>query len=187
MTEALLSPLLPEHALQRFMTEKSLEAFLELRRAVQHCGHYQPDDNAMEVLGDLMQRQAHAEAAQFIAGLMPNWLTNPGVHQAAAYALHKEGDIRTARFKAFVADSLLEGIMMTGDGSRARPWLVMRTEDEYDVLMHLEKQPVGQELVRDGARAVDVISCEDGTLVHFDVGLPLSALPDARSANDDPI
>ena len=95
MNEPLLAP---HDAMARFMSLQTAETFAALRDAVAAHATYNPVDGAMEKLSNLLQRKEYGDAVAFVATLMPNWMANPGVHQACAYALHKQGDIRAARY-----------------------------------------------------------------------------------------
>ena len=63
---------------------------------------------------------------------------------------------------------MVAGILATGDGTRARPWTVLRVSDEYDVLRSLGRRPVSQELVGGAGRELDRIECTDGSEAWFD-------------------
>jgi hypothetical protein len=58
----------------------------------------------------------------------------------------------------------------SGDGTRARPWTVLRVSDEYDVLRSLGRRPASQELVGQAGRELDRIECVDGSEAWFDAG-----------------
>ena len=166
----------PQAALEAYLSHRTLDTYLHLRGAVADHAAYHPDDGAMERVADLMSRKDHQGAITAVRGMMPNWLTNPGAHQALAYALHKEGDVRTARRETFVAEALMDGLLGTGDGTRAHPWKVLRTEDEYDILLHLERQPTSHALLEVDGRGVDVVTCTGDVTLHFDVSAVLKRL-----------
>ena len=67
------------------------------------------------------------------------------------------------------SSSLMRGIESTGDGTRANAFLVSRTSDEYDLLLHRELIFTGQSLVAEGDRKLDVMRVEAGEENWFDV------------------
>jgi hypothetical protein len=59
--------------------------------------------------------------------------------------------------------------LATGDGGPDHPYLATYSTDEHDLLRALGLRARGQELVRHGSGRFDVISCEDGSEIWFDV------------------
>jgi hypothetical protein len=64
---------------------------------------------------------------------------------------------------------VLQGLLSTGDGTRANPYIVCHGGDEYDVLEAIGLEPAGQSLVEDAGRLCDVVTCANGREVWFDV------------------
>jgi hypothetical protein len=64
---------------------------------------------------------------------------------------------------------LVLGILATGDGSADKPYLVSRVSDEYDILRHTKKGMKGQSLRTKGDKSFDVIACQDGQELWFDI------------------
>lgn len=63
----------------------------------------------------------------------------------------------------------INSILATGDGSRERPYVVSSVKEEYLILRHFEKKLTLQALANVDGRRMDIMSCEDGTVYHFDI------------------
>ena len=113
--------------------------------------------------------QVGEEATERLAQAMPNLLLSPRAHMVFAFIADKTGDEKTAEVEQLVAAACCEGILATGDGTKANPYLVVRTSDERDVMHYLDRQFKQQSLVEDGDRHLDLIECEDGSEMWFDI------------------
>jgi hypothetical protein len=162
--------------LQRFLRAPSTEGFLRLRDAVMASPDYAPYSNALHQANELLKQDEFAEARDHLVSVMGNYLLNPGAHRLLAYAHHKLGDEQVARFEHAVAAAMMKGILSTGDGTAAQPYLVLHTADEYDVLRHMGKQPQEQRLIEKGEKRLDQQRCEDGSEIWFDVTVQLTHL-----------
>lgn len=77
------------------------------------------------------------EAKGLLESVLPGWILNPRIHQLISFAWHKLGQEEAAQYELAVAVALLNGILSTGDGSKAQPYLVLYPADEYDLLAYL--------------------------------------------------
>jgi hypothetical protein len=104
-----------------------------------------------------------------IDALPPSKVLSPRIHQLAAEAaeaLHLADEVELERSLYVLT---LRGLLSTGDGSPARPFVVCHPCDEYDILFALGQEPRGQSLAKDACRLCDVIKCTDGSTYWFDV------------------
>jgi hypothetical protein len=163
-------------ALEACLDDQSPARFFALRDALAACDAYAPYPIDAKPAYALLERGDHAGAERHLRSLMPNWLLSPGVHRLLSFALHKQGKVDAARMEFAMSDLMTGGILSTGDGTEARPFHVLHTTDEYDILEHLRKRPRRQSLMRRDGRAFDVQECEDGTTVWFDVTVPYGRL-----------
>jgi hypothetical protein len=162
--------------LNAFLQAPSAEAFLRLREAVMGSRGYAPYARDLHQANALLKEGKFEEARDHLLSVMANYLLNPSVHQMLAYAHHELGDEQAARFEYAVAGAMMQGILSTGDGTAERPYLVLHTADEYDVLRHLGKRPQKQSLVQAGEKRLDRQECDDGSEVCFDVTVQLTHL-----------
>jgi hypothetical protein len=154
---------------------------MRLREAIAASPDYAPyadsPENVLSTVGDCN----YEEAKSALLSLMGGWLLNPGIHTTLAFAYHKLGDEVGAKLEFELGARCLEGILSTGTGEEASPYLVLHTADEYDVLEHLGKRSLNQALVTTEQRtAYDVHQCEDGTSVWFDVTTPYAVMVATR-------
>jgi hypothetical protein len=104
--------------------------------------------------------------------LMPGYLLNSGIHTMMAVVRDGLGDKAGAGVESDLAKRCLAGIRSTGSGSRAHPYLVLQTDDEYDVLESYSKKSIGQARFWDWGRPYHRHDCEDGDPVWFDITIP---------------
>jgi hypothetical protein len=152
-----------------FLQDPSAESFRAIRDAV--AGHpkydgYSRDLNAME---DAYQQKRFADVKAAFGAAQPNLLLSPAAHLLLSMTLRDEGDRQNADLERFICFRCVEGIQSTGDGTEERPWLALRTSDEYDVLGALGKQFSSQALVHEGERSYDKMTCADGSELWFDI------------------
>lgn len=165
-----------------YLQTQTQEAFRALREAVAASDAYEPYDGYQQQLGALLKREQYAEARELLRHKMDGWVLNPGFHMHMSFVCHKLNDADAARAERYIARAVAQGIFDSGDGSRAQPYLVMRTADEYDLLEFLDKTPGGQQLVTEEQRVLDLLTCADGTELWFDVTLPFTRLRGGVSA-----
>ena len=162
--------------LNAFLQAPSAGGFLRLREAVIESSGYAPYARDLHQANALLKEGKLEEARDHLLSAMANYLLNPGAHQMLAYAHHELGDEQAARFEHAVAAAMMQGILSTGDGTAERPYLVLHTADEYDVLRHLDKRPQQQSLVEAAGKRLDRQQCDDGSEIWFDVTVQLAHL-----------
>lgn len=142
----------------RYLEERSPAALADVRRAVRASRSFDPGLVVSE-----------ADGLEALQRLMPGALLSPAAHAALADALARSGRREEAARERLLAEASLAGILATGDGTRERPWSVLRVSDEYDVLRSLRRRSVQQSVERDGRRHLDHHVCDDGSEAWFDV------------------
>ena len=136
---------------------------------------YDPYSSDLDQVLDVLNEGRFEQARERIHDIMGKWLLNPRIHLMASAAARGLGDEKTAEMEGFFAVRCLQGMLATGDGTHERPYLVSSVHDEYDVLGHQKKSLRGQSLIEDGERMLDVLDCEDGSKISFDITRPYSA------------
>lgn len=156
--------------IKRFIEDPSQENFLQLRAVIISSPAYSPySTDYNETTGQLMAQEQYNEVVDYLMSLMDNWFLNPGIHIMLAFVQHKSGRENEARFEHSIATHIFNGILSTGDGSEANPYLVLRTADEYDLMIHLGKKSTQQALITKGEKHFDRHDCMDGSELWFDV------------------
>jgi hypothetical protein len=166
--------------LEKYLGERSPESFLRLREAVAGSPEYAPYTDSPNNVLSTVPAGDYEKARSALLPLMSGWLLNPGIHTLLSVVFYKLGDEDGARVEFELGARCLEGILSTGTGEQASPYLVLHTADEYDVLEHLGKKSVTQGLVTTEQKTVyDVHKCEDGTSLWFDVTIPYTLMAEA--------
>jgi hypothetical protein len=151
------------------MQEPDQQRYQELRQAViRHEGYngYSDDLGGCE---KLYEEKRYEEVRAGLRDAMPNLLLSPRAHMLAALAARHLGDEQSSEMEGFIFNCCMEGILGSGDGTESAPYLVLRVSDEYDVLMHLSKTMRQQALIEREEKSFDVLTCEDGTELWFDI------------------
>ncbi len=158
-------------AFELYADEPTPEKFLALRAVVAQSPDYKPgDDNRIEA-EELLDRNELDAALRLLMNDMPNAFLTPRFHFLAAMASDNLGDAQKAHLESLVGSVLLRGILDSGDGSPERPYLVSRVTDEYDVLGQLGKNLKTQSLIQKEHGVFDLMECDDGTELWFDVSM----------------
>jgi len=159
----------PKELFEAFLKEPTKESYLRVFEAVASAPSYNPYSRDLDEATDLMKDKKHKEAQEKLEKAMPNLLLSPRAHQFASIAAKGLGDDKKAESERDAAAACLKGILLTGDGSADRPYLVTRVSDEYDLLRHLKKGKKAQSLRNKDGKSYDVIDCADGSQVWFDI------------------
>ena len=131
-----------------YLEDPSPDGFLRLRQAAITSPDYAPYSNDLDTALDLIDGKKWVEAREYLYKRMGNWLLSPRVHGMLAYTFKQTEETDQAELEIGLSTLLLEGILSTGDGTQAQPFLVCRTEDEYDVLDYLGKESRDQRLLK---------------------------------------
>jgi hypothetical protein len=158
--------------LLQWLDAPTFENFQSLCQTVADHAEYNPYSDTLPEAEELLAQESYEEAIQLLMEQMANLIVSPHAHMLLAFAAQQLGDTNRYEAEASLATLLLESILNTGDGSRERPYHVLRVSDEYDVLNYLDKQPQRQSLHEDKKRHLDCQQCADGTSIWFDITVP---------------
>lgn len=165
--------------LMALMKESTADNYRALHSLVVQHASYAPYGNTLEVLEAALSAGDFDLVAKQLPEAMPNLLLSPRVHKIA-WALHRHTqDEQAAGMEMALYTACVEGMLATGDGSQARPYLVCHISDEYDLLRHLKREVRQQRKMVDGSRHFDVVACADGGDVWFDVTAAASRLEES--------
>lgn len=126
-----------------YLRHQDPDRLSRLRAAVRRARTFDPDLDLAGELGDAMRRGEHVRVAETIAERMPGAALSPAAHVMLGAALRAMGDEASARREERMARLSVVSVLATGDGSRERPWSVLRVADEYDVMRARGLHPRG--------------------------------------------
>ena len=158
-----------QRQLAAFVEQPSKSSYLAARDAVLAESPLPLAASDFVELERLLDSEQYEELLARLDLLPPAKVLSPRVHflaAEAAGALGHDGDVELER-SLFVLT--LRGLLATGDGTPANPYIVCQTTDEQDVAAALDLEPAGQSLVQQGRRLCDVVLCSDGREIWFDV------------------
>jgi hypothetical protein len=75
-----------------------------------------------------------------------------------------------------LAQKIMEGISLTGDGTKKNPYIVSRVSDERDMLLYFQEEFMSQALIKDENKVYDLVKCQSGKELYFDITTPYSKL-----------
>jgi len=156
-------------ALQRWLEAPGQETFLAVRACVLASSVYDPYNQIFLRVNQALKDSKYEKVRDVLMGDMPNLLLSPRAHMLLAVAHSKLGAKESEEMEGYLLKLCLDGIGGSGDGSFERPFLVSRTEDEYDLLSSRHLERGSQALVQDGDRTLDRLTTADGTVLHFDI------------------
>jgi len=159
-----------------FLEEPTPQNYLAARRALVTSPAYDPYAQGLSEAEELVNTRRWVDALKKISEVMPNFHLTPRIHYLASLAAEAQDDKAAVQRHTFAYERCLRGLLETGEGTEEKPYLVTRVEDEYDMLVHLEKEPAGQGLVSRNGKHFDVMRCTDGTEIWFDVSDAFSSL-----------
>ncbi|MCF6227069.1 MAG: DUF4919 domain-containing protein [Planctomycetes bacterium] len=157
-----------------FIEKPSKETFLAVRETVLTSPDYQPYSTDLTGLHGLIGESDWKAIIDSSKEMLPNFLLSPGYHMALAKAYKELGNEEGLQAELTLAKVCVDGIKLTGEGTREQPWLVLRTSDEYDLLGEMGKKSKQQSLVEVDGRKLDHQLCEDESEYYFDVTDPMS-------------
>jgi hypothetical protein len=166
-----------QRQLAAFVEQPSKTTYLAARDAVLRqsllplCG---ADLATIEQLLDEQQFEAVVDRLDL---LPPSKVLSPRVHFLAAEAADALGDDEEVELERSLFVLTLQGLLATGDGSRANPYSVCHASDEYDIVAALGGEPAGQSLIEHEGHWCDLIVYSDGRELCFDVTALVAPAP----------
>ncbi|MFT5528338.1 MAG: hypothetical protein ACI9HK_006327, partial [Pirellulaceae bacterium] len=154
----------------------SAEDYLRLRDIIVESPGYDPYSSDLEKAGELLAEGRPQEAKAMLDASFPNLVLSPRAHLLAAQIAMDKGEQELSSQEGLYAAVCLEGILRSGDGNAAMPYLVSRPSDEYDVVVYLDKRVTGQRLQQQDGRQFDLLVLDDGSEVWFDVTVAFDAI-----------
>lgn len=155
--------------LKSFIENPTEENFLKLQLEVTSSEEYNPYSFEIYELESLLDDEKFEEVVQYEN---INTILSPSFHFLKNYALEQLNRFEEAEIEYEIATSLLLGIESTGNGTKEAPFIITRISDENDILMSLAENKSSQNLIEIDNTYFDVIKCESGKEIYFDITKP---------------
>lgn len=153
----------------RFVEQPAADSYLAARDAMLQVEPETLCAADLVELGRLLSSGEYESLLGLAERLPATAALSPRVHYFAAEAAAATGDNDRAELERFLFVVCLQGILATGDGSESNPYLLCHASDENDVLEALEKRAERQTLAQTAGAVCEVVDCEDGSQLWFDV------------------
>jgi hypothetical protein len=121
-------------ALNRLYPNPNAKDYEEAIRLLATSGQYRPWSKDRDQIDNFVDNGAIDAAYHLYDNSMPNLALSPGAHIMAWGIARSAGNKTAESYYWHMATGITKSILQTGDGTRAHPWLVSRTSDEYDLL-----------------------------------------------------
>lgn len=172
-----------QRQLTAFALQPSKATYLAVRDAVLRESPLPIVTADLAELDRLLDQEEYDAVLDRIDALPISKVLAPRVHYLAAEAAAARRDVATVELERSLFVLTLQGLLATGDGTRDNPYTVCHATDEYDVLAALGREPAGQTLVESEGRLLDVLTCDDGREVWFDVTAMLTRPTPTRTVH----
>ncbi len=169
-------------AIERFFSNPTKRSYLLARQVVVARSDYRPNDFVLHELHDRLQAGEFAAVLKQVAALDDQFLLSSRLFFLGAVAATELGmkvlaESYRERFRA-----CLSGLLATGDGTARRPYQVTYLTDERDVVQALGLRSSRQKLVETRTSVLDLLECDDGSELHFDVSALLPNRPPRKAS-----
>ncbi len=156
-----------------FLREPTRENMLYSQNQVASNSKYNPYSDYLSVMSDLFDKE---EYQKILDDRDINTLLSPRAHFYKLKAAKKLNLSKLAETETFFLQGIIEAICNTGDGSKLNPYSVLAVQDERDILTSLGERLKSQHLIEKNGKYYDLISCESGRQIYFDITKPYSKL-----------
>jgi hypothetical protein len=151
-----------------YLVSRSLPTFIAVRELLMALPSYDPLSQELAAFDRLLEREDWAGMRDLADEVTDNWMLTPYFHEVLALAYKMLGDENRSALEAELFKACAQGVLLTGNGSEAKPFEVVRVDDAYGVLLYLGKDWVKEEELVSGAARCRVLRCADGTSYWFD-------------------
>lgn len=155
------------HLFEQWANRPTREGLERLQDAVQAEPLYDPYRDLTGTVTPLLDEARHAAAKGSLLEVMPAHVLSPGAHAMLARAHEGLGDHARAGMERRLMTLTMQVILHSGDGTATRPFVVLATSDEYDVLEVLGFHRSTQATTDVDGLLSDVFTDSDGRQVHF--------------------
>jgi hypothetical protein len=171
-----------QRQLSAFVDHPSRKTYLAVREAVLKASPLPLTATDFAELERLLEAGQARQVLDRLEAMPPSKVLSPRVHLLAAEAAEAVGDVAGGEVERFLFVLCLQGLLATGEGTPANPYLACHATDAYDVLEALELMPARQMLVERRGRMCDVLVCTSGREVWFDLAAVLGPVKTQQKA-----
>ncbi|WP_196887442.1 DUF4919 domain-containing protein [Aureivirga sp. CE67] len=162
----------------KFLLEPTNENFLIVQEEVFNHPNYDPYSDDLNKMEKLLKEKKYD---QVVKNINTNILLSPKAHFYLAFAFKKLGDENAENAETYIFQTIVESIKKTGDGTKENPYRVTRISDERDLIQYLKDDFSRQTLIEEENNVYDLISCDSGKQIYFDVTRPYARLEQLMS------
>ncbi len=164
-----------------YLKQGTLESFLAAREVLLSLPSYDPWSTELAEFDRLLEREDWGGIHRTALGVLDNWMLTPYLHECLALAHRRLGDESLCALEAELAAACARGILMTGDGTAERPYLIVRPDDAYGAMLFDGKEWTYEREVSRAGRTLRALTDADGTEHWFELaraarGSPYSAI-----------
>jgi len=157
-------------AYQAFLEEPTLDNYRRVRRMTLTEPGFDRQSLEWIELSRLCDEDRFEEVRKRADEMWSTWQLSPRLHLLLGRAARHLGDQEEEELSHFQFQTCLDSLLATGEGTETSPYEVLHISDQYDVVCALGLRGRCQRTVEREGRCLDVISCDDGTEIWFDVG-----------------
>ncbi|HEY2414565.1 MAG TPA: hypothetical protein VGI40_20125 [Pirellulaceae bacterium] len=158
-----------QRQLAALVEQPSKTTFLAARDAVLRQSPVPLAAGQIAELDRLLEQEDYSALLDRLDALPPSKVLSPRIHFLAAEAADALGRLADTELERCLFVITLQGLLATGDGTKANPYVVCHASDEHDVLDALGREVSRQVVAEYSGRVCDVLRCTDGREVWFDV------------------
>lgn len=151
-----------KHAAADYMEDATPARLDALREEILASPSYTPTPRFLVEARRLAAAGRHWDAINLVGSWMPGAFLSPSAHSLLDESLAAVGDDAESGRERFLTRLAIQTLIRTGDGSPERPWVVLRVDDEYDLLRWTRRKPLEQRLAITGQGPRDVIRHDRG-------------------------
>lgn len=162
-----------QRQLAAFVEQPTKSTFLAARDAVLNESPLPLTAAEIAELDRLLEEEEYQTLLDRLDLLPPSKVLSPRIHFMAAEAADALGRSQDMELERCLFVITLQGLLTTGDGTRANPYVVCHSCDEHDILAALGLQASQQSIVENEGRLCDRLVCSNGRELWFDVSKTL--------------
>ena len=156
-----------------FISNTIKKNFINSQNIVFSNAEYNPYSEDLNIMKNLLDSNEFKKLVEYNN---INTILSPRAHLYKNYALEKlEND---AKHELIFTQKIMEGISITGNGTKALPYLVTRVSDEKDMLNYLQEEFKSQRLAKENDKFYDLIFCKSENKIYFDITIPFLKMQD---------
>ncbi|GAB6164336.1 hypothetical protein JCM19992_03360 [Thermostilla marina] len=191
-----------------FLLERTRESYDRVRRSITESELYEPNCRAMAEALQAEENGNLEEMARCVQRSFPTFLLSPQAHMLLATYYDAAGNTEMCAFECEVHELCARFLMETGDGTQERPYRIMNSSDEYDIMMMsliMQRLSQGKNLEPEnpeeiipnivdtrvvqmkGGGLCEILTLDDGSEWWFDIQDIVARSPEDLEEIDDPL